>query len=157
MAKKLDALDTHHLSGHFLLALANARDLRAGSGRVARAFVTRGRDDEIDDGAVAGHQQNRPRAVELDVVRVRDDAQGPLDAFILGPAEQLHLRASSRSSCARAIAFGVTPPLIIRASSRARSSSERSSRTETTLRPSDPGAFSTSRWWSAKHAICARC
>src|SRR5207249_11406531 len=66
-------------------------------------------------------------------------------------------RASSSSSWARATAFAVTPPLIIRASSAAFSPSLDSSRTVTTLRPSRPGAFSTTRWWSAKDAIWARC
>src|SRR5450759_2884799 len=35
------------------------------------------------------HQHNRSRAVELDVVRVRDDAESAPDAAILGAAEEL--------------------------------------------------------------------
>src|ERR1700694_403976 len=97
---------------------------------------------------MSSHEEDGAGAVELDVVGVRDDAQGPVDPPILGAGEQLghYRRASSSSSWARAIAFGVTPPLIIRASSRARSASEVSSRTVTTLRPSGPGVFSSSRW-----------
>src|ERR1700682_3425368 len=97
---------------------------------------------------MARHQKDHAGAVELDVVGGGGETECPLDAAVVRACVHFrhYLRASSRSSCARATALGVTPPLIIRASSRARSSVDVSSRTDTTLRPSRPGDFSTSRW-----------
>src|ERR1700682_4182359 len=159
VAQKCNAFDAQHFRVHLLLSLANARHLRARLARVARSLVARGSQHEVDDSAVASHQQDGAGAVVLDVIRVGDYAQRSLDAFVLWSAEELrhYCRDSRSSSCARATAFAVTPPLIIRATSRARSSSEVSSLTDTTFRTSGPGDFSTSRWWSAKAAICARC
>src|ERR1700694_1333447 len=148
VAQKGDSFHAQHVRGHLLLALADSRPVRARLGRVARALVSGCGEHEIDDRAMAGHEKNGAGTVVLDVVRVRDDAQRAPDAPVLWSAEQLwhYFLDSCSSSCARATAFAVTPPLIIRASSRARSSSEVSSRTDTTFRPSAPGDFSTSRW-----------
>jgi len=87
VTQKHDTLDSQHISGKLLLALANLRHLGSRLGRVARALVARGRQDEIDDHSTAGHHQHDAGAIELDVVRVRDDAERPPDPFVIGSGE----------------------------------------------------------------------
>src|ERR1700686_1282466 len=79
MAEKRDALDPEELGGDLLLPLAHARDLGPRRPGVASPFIARGRDDEIHDSAAPRHQEHGARAVELDVIWMRDDAQRPLD------------------------------------------------------------------------------
>ncbi len=80
VAEKDHALDAEHVRGQLLLPLADSSDFRARLACVARALVTRGRKHEVDRGAVARHQQHSARAVELDVIGMRDDAERALDA-----------------------------------------------------------------------------
>src|SRR5690242_16800545 len=92
MAQEAHALHTEHVSGRLLLTLARPGKLLTSDARVVGALVAGRGQYEVDQDTAPGHLQDGAAAVELDVVRMGDDAECTFDAAVLGAGEELACR-----------------------------------------------------------------